>query len=167
MFSRLFGRRSTEEEGADARPLFGRRQEEHSFEAVAMPQADALYGAALRMTRNETLAEDLVQETLMRAYRFWHKFQRGTNVKAWLFRIQITCSSIGTGRSRKNELSLTDARWMTCLTGMLRRSRLTPPPETRKEFLTHLVGDQVMSAWMTPVRIPYDYPSRRYARPVL
>ena len=58
------------------------------FEEIAMPHADALYGAALRMTRDTAHAEDLVQETLLRAFRFWHKFEPGTNVKAWLFRIQ-------------------------------------------------------------------------------
>ena len=47
----------------------------------------ALYAAALRMTRNEKDAEDLVQDTLLRAYRFFDTFQAGTNCKAWLFRI--------------------------------------------------------------------------------
>ena len=111
-----------------------------------MPQADALYGAALRMTRNETLAEDLVQETLMRAYRFWHKFQKGTNVKAWLFRIQ-TNLFINNYRKVQKERAVFDGRQVD---DMLERhaaeeSRFLPP-ETRKDFLTHLVGDQVMAA---------------------
>lgn len=55
-----------------------------SFEAIALPQLDALYGVALRLTRNDAKAQDLVQETMLRAYRFWSRFQPGTSVRAWL-----------------------------------------------------------------------------------
>ncbi len=57
------------------------------FEREALPHLSALYAAGLRMTRNEKDAEDLVQDTLLRAYRFFDTFQAGTNCKAWLFRI--------------------------------------------------------------------------------
>ncbi len=57
------------------------------FESTALPQLDGLYGAALRLTRNPAEAEDLVQDTFVRAYRFWHTFKPGTSVKAWLFTI--------------------------------------------------------------------------------
>jgi len=48
---------------------------------------DALYRTALRMTKNETDAEDLVQEAFVKAYRFWDKFETGSNCRAWLFKI--------------------------------------------------------------------------------
>src|SRR6185503_5369263 len=57
------------------------------FEKEALPHLSALYGAALRMTRDPKDAEDLVQEALLRAYRFFDTFEAGTNCKAWLFRI--------------------------------------------------------------------------------
>ena len=57
------------------------------FEQEAMQHLDALYRTALRMTRNPQDAEDLVQETYLRAYRFFDKFQPGTNLRAWLFKI--------------------------------------------------------------------------------
>jgi RNA polymerase sigma-70 factor (ECF subfamily) len=57
------------------------------FERSALEHLDALYGTALRLTRNQSEAEDLVQDTLVRAYRFQHQFQAGTNLKAWLLRI--------------------------------------------------------------------------------
>ena len=57
------------------------------FEQTALPQLDAMYGAALRLTRNPAEAEDLVQDAFVRAYRFWHTFKTGTSVKAWLFTI--------------------------------------------------------------------------------
>jgi len=68
--------------------MFGKsRRLRRQFEEEAIPHADALYGTALRLARNERDAEDLVQDTLLRAYRFFHKFERGTNCKAWLFKI--------------------------------------------------------------------------------
>ena len=57
------------------------------FEIAAMPFVDALYNTASRMTRNAEDAEDLVQETYLKAYRYYDKFQEGTNFKAWLFKI--------------------------------------------------------------------------------
>src|SRR4051794_14092187 len=64
-----------------------RRPQADDFEREALPHLSALYAAALRMTRNEKDAEDLVQDTLLRAYRFFDTFEAGTNCKAWLFRI--------------------------------------------------------------------------------
>lgn len=133
MFNRLFGR--------------GTQKPEHlEFEEVAMPQADALYGAALRMTRDPTQAEDLVQETLLRAYRFWHKFQQGTNIKAWLFRIQ-TNIFINKYRKRQTEQKVIDDRHddETIQRAAAEESSWLPP-ETREEFLKHLLGDEVMRA---------------------
>ena len=65
-----------------------------------MPYMDALYSAALRMTRNPADAEDLVQETYLKAYRGFGGFQEGTNLKAWLYRI-LTNTFINSYRSKK------------------------------------------------------------------
>ena len=64
------------------------REDDFDFEAAVAENIDALYRGALRMTRNREEAEDLVQETFLRAHRFRHQFQPGTNFKAWLFKIQ-------------------------------------------------------------------------------
>jgi RNA polymerase sigma-70 factor (ECF subfamily) len=58
-----------------------------NFERDAMQYAPQLYSAAMRMTRNPADAEDLVQETFLKAYRAYHTFEEGTNLKAWLYRI--------------------------------------------------------------------------------
>ncbi len=58
-----------------------------NFEATAMPYVDSLYNTAYRMTRNAEDAEDLVQETYFKAYKYYDKFEEGTNLKAWLFKI--------------------------------------------------------------------------------
>lgn len=57
------------------------------FERVALPHLDAIYNAALRLIRNPDDANDLVQETILRAYRSFHQFTAGTNCRAWLFTI--------------------------------------------------------------------------------
>jgi len=71
-----------------------------TFADQAMPLMDGLYGAAMRMTRNPTDAEDLVQETYLRAYRGFGGFEQGTNLKAWLYRI-LTNTYINEYRKKK------------------------------------------------------------------
>jgi len=63
------------------------RQDAPEFEHLSLEHLDALYSAGLRLTKNERDAEDLVQDTFLRAFRFFDKFERGTNMKAWLFKI--------------------------------------------------------------------------------
>jgi len=70
------------------------------FVELATPYMDALYSAALRMTRNPADAEDLVQETYLRAYRGFEGFKEGTNLKAWLYRI-LTNTYINQYRAAK------------------------------------------------------------------
>ena len=71
-----------------------------TFEAQAMEFMPSLYTAALRMTRNPADAEDLVQETYLKAYRGFGGFEQGTNLKAWLYRI-LTNTFINSYRSKK------------------------------------------------------------------
>ena len=72
------------------------------FERNAMPFLDQLYSAALRMTRNPADAEDLVQETFVKAFAAYHQFEEGTNLKAWLYRI-LTNTFINTYRKKQRE----------------------------------------------------------------
>ncbi len=62
-------------------------RERWDFESQAMPFVDSLYNTAYRMTRNVQDAEDLVQEAYLKAYKYYEKFEEGTNFKAWLFKI--------------------------------------------------------------------------------
>jgi RNA polymerase sigma-70 factor (ECF subfamily) len=59
----------------------------NNFEAEALPHMDAMLRTALRMTKDGSDAEDLVQETYAKAYRFWDRFEPGSNCRAWLFKI--------------------------------------------------------------------------------
>jgi RNA polymerase sigma-70 factor (ECF subfamily) len=62
-------------------------QKQREFQSEALPHMDFLYNYALRMTYNAPDAEDLVQETYLKAFRFWDSYEKGTNIRAWLFRI--------------------------------------------------------------------------------
>jgi len=77
-------------------------QRERRFEQDAMPLLDQLYSAALRMTRNPADAEDLVQETYLKAFAAFGSFTRGTNLKAWLYRI-LTNTYINGYRKRQRQ----------------------------------------------------------------
>lgn len=72
------------------------------FEEQAIPFLDQLYGAALRMTRNPADAQDLVQETFVKAYAAFAQFEQGTNLKAWLYRI-LTNTFINTYRKKQRD----------------------------------------------------------------
>jgi RNA polymerase sigma-70 factor (ECF subfamily) len=77
------------------------------FERDVLPMLPSLYGAAMRLTRNPSDAEDLIQETYLRAYRGFAGFQEGTNLKAWLYRI-LTNSFINTYRKKQREPQIVD-----------------------------------------------------------
>jgi RNA polymerase sigma-70 factor (ECF subfamily) len=77
------------------------------FSELAMEYMPSLYTAALRMTRNPSDAEDLVQETYLKAYRAFNSFQEGTNLKAWLYRI-LTNTYINSYRAKKRRPEETD-----------------------------------------------------------
>ena len=63
------------------------RAKHEEFQREAVPHMNILHNYALRMTGNSDDAKDLVQETFLKAYRFWDKYEKGTNIRAWLFRI--------------------------------------------------------------------------------
>ena len=62
-------------------------EKRHLFEREALPYVDTLYSTALRLSRNPEDARDLLQETVLRAYRFFHQYTPGTNCRAWLLTI--------------------------------------------------------------------------------
>jgi RNA polymerase sigma-70 factor (ECF subfamily) len=93
--------------GADVVPEVDVAQETDAeraarFERDALPFLDQLYGAAMRMTRNPSDAEDLVQETFAKAYASFHQFRPGTNLKAWLYRI-LTNTFINNYRKKQRQ----------------------------------------------------------------
>ena len=67
--------------------IFGRSTPKEEFESAALPHMNALYRTAARVVNNRSEAEDLVQETYLQAWKSFHRFEPGTNCRAWLFKI--------------------------------------------------------------------------------
>jgi RNA polymerase sigma-70 factor, ECF subfamily len=118
------------------------------FSELAMEHMPALYTAALRMTRNPADAEDLVQETFLKAYRSFDKFQEGTNLKAWLYRI-LTNTFINSYRAAKRRPEKADVEEVEDLylyrrLGDLRSGQLGRSAE--EEVLENITDDEVKAA---------------------
>lgn len=118
------------------------------FEAEALRHLDALYRTALRMTRSEADAEDLVQETYIRAFRFRDQFTLGTNMKAWLFRI-LTNTFINTYRRKSAQPEVTDLEGIDEFS-LYRRMNTdraaSSSPDPEAELLKNVVDTEVTDA---------------------
>ena len=118
------------------------------FETEALSHIDALYRTALRLMRSEADAEDLVQETYIRALRFRDQFTMGTNMKAWLFRI-LTNTFINTYRRKAaqpefTELDDVDEFSLYRRMSAARAASASPDPEA--EFMNGIVDTEVKQA---------------------
>jgi RNA polymerase sigma-70 factor (ECF subfamily) len=123
--------------------IFQRRASRSDFEREAMPHLGALYGAALRLARDDAEAEDLVQETMLRAYRFFDTFEAGTNCKAWLFRI-LTNVFRNRYREREREQEILDAAESS--EANLGQFVSTGPRDTETALLGRMVSGDVERA---------------------
>lgn len=118
------------------------------FEAEALRHLDALYRTALRMTRSEADAEDLVQETYIRAFRFRDQFTLGTNMKAWLFRI-LTNTFINTYRRKTAQPEVTDLEGVdefSLYRRMADDRAASSSPDPEAELLNSVVDTEVTDA---------------------
>ena len=118
------------------------------FETEALRHLDALYRTALRMTRSEADAEDLVQETYIRAFRFKDQFTLGTNMKAWLFRI-LTNTFINTYRRKAAQPDVTDLDGVdefSLYRRMADDRAASSSPDPEAELLSRVVDTEVTEA---------------------
>jgi RNA polymerase sigma-70 factor (ECF subfamily) len=110
-----------------------------------MQYAPQLYNAALRMTRNRADAEDLVQETYLRAYRSYATFEAGTNLRAWLFRI-LTNTFINAYRAKQRRPQETDLGDMEDLYLYRRIGQVNPASVSAEDQLLDLFTDDEVKA---------------------
>ncbi len=115
------------------------------FEKEAIIHTDSLYRTALRMTRNEDDAADLVQEAMVKAYRFWDKYEEGSNARAWLYKI-MTNIFINNYRSKSRAPQTVAYEDIddNFLYGQL--ANLTPAPNPEQEFFARVFDDDVKGA---------------------
>jgi RNA polymerase sigma-70 factor (ECF subfamily) len=91
----------------ELRPVPPPARRPESFDAAALQYLDPLYGMAMRLTRNPARAQDLVQDTYVKAFRHWAKFEEGTNLKAWLFTI-LTNTFLNDIKKHRHDLRAVD-----------------------------------------------------------
>lgn len=116
------------------------------FETLLEDQLDALYAAAMRLTRNARDAEDLVQDAVLRAYRFFDRFERGTHFRAWIFRI-LTNTFINRYRRSVKERTLVDGPERESVTDQLvSRDAADQAGDPERHFFGRLVSDDVVRA---------------------
>ncbi|MEL7372121.1 MAG: sigma-70 family RNA polymerase sigma factor [Myxococcota bacterium] len=139
--------------------MFGFRRrtvskERSEFEALTLEHMDALYGAALRLTRSPKDAEDLVQDTYLKAFRFFDSFEKGTNIKAWLFKIQ-TNTFINKYRRKVKEREVAEAPAEDIvLDRFVSAEQVRALQDPEGDFFGQLLSDEVVEALE---QVPVDF----------
>jgi RNA polymerase sigma-70 factor (ECF subfamily) len=136
----VFRRRSVQDPGAAADGDTG----DAGFAAEALSYLDSLYGTALRLTRRPQHAEDLVQETYLKAFRSAHQFARGTNLKAWLFTILHNTFRNVQRHHVRNPIAVDSE-------AIERAADVTPSAQTPEEVLTRGTLDADLQAALDAV----------------
>jgi len=122
------------------------RLEQEEFAQLALPYLDTLYGAALRLTRSPADADDLVQDAFLKAYRFYDRFQPGTNLRAWLLRI-LTNTFINKYRRTTRERKVLDGDDAEPVgDGVMSRAAMRALTEPEDDAMRSLVSQEIQKA---------------------
>jgi RNA polymerase sigma-70 factor (ECF subfamily) len=131
--------------------FLGRNDDERrrAFEAEAVPHLDTLYAVALRLTRRPAEAEDLAQDALLKAYRFFDRYEPGTNMRAWLLRI-LTNTFINRCRRRALERQTVEGDAATPIgEGVVSRAAMRALSEPFGEAERRLLAQEIRGAMDT------------------
>ena len=138
-------------------PKLSKEEKDRRFQAELMPVIDSLYNFAFRLTLDEDDANDLVQETYLKAYRFFEYFEQGTNAKAWLFRI-LKNSFINDFRKKSKQPAKVD---YSEIEGYYNSEDVESDSDAggtssdmRQQAVRDLIGDEVASALNS---LPVDF----------
>ncbi|MDX1617965.1 MAG: sigma-70 family RNA polymerase sigma factor [Balneolaceae bacterium] len=119
-------------------------QKQEDFEEEIVPHLDALYNFALRLTSDPNDAEDLVQDTIVKAYRFFSSYEKGTNAKAWLFRI-LKNSYINNYRKKSKQPNQVDYDEVATFYETIRAER-TDTSDLENRMFRELIDDDISNA---------------------
>jgi RNA polymerase sigma-70 factor (ECF subfamily) len=129
------------------------RSSRKDFEGLALVHLDSLYATGLRMTRDPRDSEDLVQDTLLTAYRFFDRFEPGTNCKAWLYKI-LTNTFINKYRKRVREREVRDLIDQDETPSLMSEDVAASSRDPEGALVGTLLSDDVRRALDS---VPYDY----------
>ena len=118
-----------------------------------MQHIDSLFATGLRMTRDPRDAEDLVQDTMLTAYRFFHRFEPGTNCKAWLFKI-LTNTFINKYRKKVREREVRDVIDQEEMPSLMSEDVAAASKDPEGTMIGALLPDEVKRALEA---VPHDY----------
>lgn len=119
-------------------------QKQEDFEEEIIPHLDALYNFALRLTSDPNDAEDLVQDTIVKAFRFFSSYEKGTNAKAWLFRI-LKNSYINNYRKKSKQPNQVDYDEVSTFYETIRAER-TDTSDLEDRMFRELIDDDISNA---------------------
>ncbi|MDX1672857.1 MAG: sigma-70 family RNA polymerase sigma factor [Balneolaceae bacterium] len=119
-------------------------QKQQDFEEEIIPHLDAMYNFALRLTSDPNDAEDLVQDTIVKAYRFFSSYEKGTNAKAWLFRI-LKNSYINNYRKKSKQPNQVDYDEVSTFYETIRAER-TDTSDLEDRMYRELIDDDITKA---------------------
>lgn len=142
-----------EEELEVTKPRYTEEEKYRIFDKEFMPQIDSMYNFAFRLTNDEDDANDLLQDTYMKAFRFINSFQQGTNAKAWLFRI-LKNSFINDYRKKSKEPSKIDYQEVESVYNSNEDAKVESTSDLRIEAVQDLIGDEVATALNS---LPIDF----------
>jgi RNA polymerase sigma factor (sigma-70 family) len=134
-----------EEEVVDKRPKYSDTEKYVVFDSEFMPHIDSMFNFAYRLTNDEDDANDLVQDTYMKAYRFINSFQKGTNAKAWLFRI-LKNSFINDYRKKSKEPAKVDYQEVETVYNSENEPQYNGTVDLRTDMVQDMIGDEVARA---------------------
>ena len=111
-----------------------------AFETEALPHLDAVYRVSLRLCADPSQAEDLTQETMLKAYRSWHQYRQGTNAKAWLLTIlrHTFINQYRRERKRAADIDVSEVEHFTVLAGA--------DTDPEGDYYRQIVDDEVVRA---------------------
>ena len=119
-------------------------QKQDDFQDEIIPHLDAMYNFALRLTSDPNDAEDLVQDTIVKAFRFFSSYEKGTNAKAWLFRI-LKNSYINNYRKKSKQPSQVDYDEVSSFYETIRADR-TDTSDLEDRMFRELIDDDISNA---------------------
>lgn len=120
------------------------KEKQEDFEEEMVPHLDAMYNFALRLTSDPNDAKDLVQDSIVKAYRFFNSYEKGTNAKAWLFRV-LHNSYINDYRKKSKQPGMVDYREISYFFEVIRAER-TDTTDMEDKIFRQLIGDDISNA---------------------
>lgn len=134
-----------EQEELQATQTYSDLEKHRVFEKEFMPHIDSMYNFAFRLTNDEDDANDLVQDTYLKAFRFINSFSQGTNAKAWLFRI-LKNSFINDFRKKSKEPAKVDYQDVETTYNSEEDAETNQTVDLRVESVQDLIGDEIANA---------------------